>query len=403
MLTCQVEGCGHQDSLFLGDHLAEAHGLSLADYLATHPDAEVVSSVVIDEHAKDAPTKRSHPGDAKTLTIKWGRLTVPVNWDVPEEDCLPLPPAFRFPAHGALKRDYEEASISLASGRKMWVGGLPGCGKDAFFCAWSWLTRTPAGIFQVNPNENIMGWFFERSFDAEGTSYEYGKLFDMLVHGYTSPVSGRKMPYLILITDFDRATKSQAEALRLVLDSIEGRVSGPSGETFKIFPGTQIVVTANSFGAGDTRGRCVSANVMDASLLDRFERMYAFHYMDWKDESEIIRAKFPLFVEKVGDKGLEQLGKAVAALRDAIEKEQVYCEFSHRALCRWVGHAQDILEWEPNKKHSKILKRAARCFLDGMPDEETKLSVDRIISDHIRGGLFGDDTEDEGDDDEPDF
>lgn len=381
--VCRI--CGHQDH-WLGDHLAEAHEISVEEYLQKFPGAETVSQEALDIlNEEKKGIRRAHPPEDTSLTVDVCSFQVPVNADVPEKDCLPMPPAYRFPKFGNLALDITEALISIFRGRHTYIYGLPGSGKDALIHAVSNILRRPAIIKQVQPSADIQSWFFFRSFNKAGTSWEEGELLKALRDGYKT-TTGRRIPYLILITDFDRASKSQAEALRLILDSISGRVEGPGGKVYDVFPGTQVVVTANTAGGGDSRGRMVSSNIIDASILDRFERKYKFHWMDWHDEGVIAKAKFPLLLEKAPDL-FHQVGVATAALRDAIHKEELYAEFSHRGLCSWLGHCEDIIALT-GKVPSDLAARGARAFLDGLADEETIEQARRLIDPHIKGGSY---------------
>ena len=58
------------------------------------------------------------------------------------------------------------------------------------------------------------------------------------------------------------------------------------------------MATANSIGNGSARYS--SAQVMDASILSRFDSKWEFTTLDWKDESQIIKAKFPLLARICG-------------------------------------------------------------------------------------------------------
>jgi len=370
--------CDHS-AHWIGDHVAEVHALSVAEYEAAH--GSVASAALLASLDIDAPARR-HPNLAD-IRIEFAGVKPGVNVDVPADACLPLPPAYRVPAFGALATDLREAAVSLLRRRSMYVWGLPGSGKDALFHAWSNLTRTPAMIFQVEPGADIRSWFFTHEFNKEGTFWQEGELLKALRDGYTT-TSGRVIPYMILITDFDRATKEQAESMRLVMDSISGRVKGPNGVTYPVLAGTQVVVTANTAGAGDSRGRCTSSNVIDASILDRFERAYEFHWMDWRDEGPIVKEKFPLLVAKAPG-AFDQVGKATEALRKAVADEALYAEFSHRALCAWLGHAEDIVA-VTDTVPADLLRRAFRAVADKLPDAETRAEAIRIVDPHLRGG-----------------
>jgi hypothetical protein len=311
-------------------------------------------------------------------------LLAPVYWDVPSIACLALPAFYRFPQYGALGEDIQEALISLISGRITYLWGVPGSGKDAFVHAYAHMTRTPSLLFKIDPGEDIESWFFSRSFNTQGTFWEEGPLLRCLRDGY-STLTGRVVPYLILISDVDRATPRQAESLRMVLDSIQGRVKGPAGVLYPVLPGTQVVMTANTSGSGDSQGRSISASPIDASILDRFERTFCFHWMDWKDESEVVLCKFPSLCQQHPDI-LSQVGLATKQLREAIYQGRLYTEFSHRTLCAWLGHASDILRL--TGKTENLLQRAARCWLDKLPDEEAQLFAKRLLDSLLVGGML---------------
>ena len=387
MLTCKLCNATMKD--YLGDHLLEAHNITIDSYLIQFPGAETVSQRLLDKFtAKKAP-RREAPPQPETLTIKIADVTFMVNSDVPEEVCLPMPSNYRIPKFGQLGSDITHAAIGLKNKRSIYVWGLPGSGKDALFHAWSAMTRTPAIIKQVKPGTDIEGWFFSRSFNEAGTFWEEGEVLKALRDGYKT-ASGKVIPYLLLVSDFDRADKEQAEHLRLITDSIQGRVDGPAGKVYKVLPGTIIAATANTAGSGDERGRMISANPLDASLLDRFDRKFQFRWMDWQDESIIVQAKFPVLAQRC-PAIFEKMGRVTTVLREAILNDELHAEFSHRALCNILGHASDILECNPNKKIPKnLMKQAARAWLDGLPDEENRDAARKMMDPH-----FG--TLDEGD------
>jgi len=382
--------CGHE-GYYLPDHLLEAHDMTVETYLEKYPDALTVSQALLDRYTKDKGNpRRKGPPSTDELTLDFAGVTVPVFADVPDIECLPCPAHYRLPQFGKLNRDIQHTAISLMLGRSIYIWGRPGSGKDAFIHAFSAMARRPSKIFQVRPGADIESWLYTRGFSADSTHWEEGELLRAARDGYTTP-SGRTVPYILLITDFDRADRAQAEILRLITDSIAGRIQGPGGAVYPIYPGTQVIATANSAGAGDEQGRAISANPIDSSIMDRFQRGYQFHWLDWQDEVEICKAKFPLLSERAPDT-LRQAGKATEALRKAIADNEVYAEWSHRAVCSWLGHAEDLLSVSPNKKvPSNLLKKAARAVIDTLPDEETRLAARRTMDPHLKGGMVGDD------------
>lgn len=386
-IACQIAGCQHTVADWLGDHLAEDHGLSVDAYLAAHPQATVASKRLEDAHEKAMGTpKREHPPKPSDLTVDFAGMTFKVNVDVPPEACLPLPAEYVLPHFGELGKDIANALVALYRGRSLYIHGLPGTGKDALFHAWSALTRTPAIIKQVIPGSDIEAWFFSRGFNEKGTHWEEGDVLVALRDGYVT-TSGDRIPYMLLCSDLDRADRSQAEYMRLITDSIQGRISGPTGTVYRLLAGTRVVATANTAGGGDERGRMISANPIDASILDRFERKFEFHLMDWRDEEPIVRAKFPVLVDRA-PWVFDKMGKAAKALRAAIAADELHAEFSHRGLCAVLGHAEDLLicSGDRNKVPGNLLRKAARAWWDGLPDTDSRAKARTCMDPHIKGG-----------------
>lgn len=383
-VKCEIDGA---EVYYLPSYLAEQHGMTIQEYVAAHPGAPTESDVLNDRYTASVKNVRRAPPPAREhLTINFAGHEMPVNWDVPEDACLPLPPHYRLPEKGELGKDIRRAARYFMAGRSFWAWGPPGSGKDAFPSALTALTRTPSQIFPVNPDVDIMAWFYDKSFDRAGTKWIFGELFKALVYGYRSPISGRQVPMTIVLSDFDRAGRSQTEAIRLVSDSIMGRVKGPVGETYRVLPGTRLVITANTMGGGDAAGKCVNANVLDISILDRIERKVKFHSMDWQDEEPVIRAKFPLFAEKCGHL-LTKVGDATSVLRKAIEDEDLYGEFSHRGLCTWIGDCEDILRFSTNVP-TDLLKQGFQSYADGLPNVDNQMLALTLVDPYLKGGAL---------------
>ncbi len=387
-LTCAVAGCDHSEADWLGDHLAETHGIHADEYLISYPGSVIASPRLkaANEKSQGKNIRRAHPPLPVDLKYTFAGLVFPVHAGVPESACLPLPPEYRLPVRGELGKDIANALVALLMGRSMFIWGMPGTGKDALLHAWSALTRTPAIIKQVIPGSDIESWFFSRGFNEHGTHWEEGDVLRALRDGYVCP-DGTRVPYMLLCSDLDRADRSQAEYMRLITDSIKGRISGPTGTVYDLLKGTRIVATANTSGGGDERGRMISANPIDGSILDRFERKFEFHGMDWRDEGPIVKAKFPVLLERA-PWVFEKMGKATKALRAAISNDELHGEFSHRGLCAVLGHAEDLLVCSGNttKVPGNLLRKASRAWWDGLPDSEARDKARACMDPHIKGG-----------------
>jgi len=387
-IRCKL--CGHETRDYLGNHLLEDHELTVEAYLETHPGAPTISERLFDLHKQEVGSvRRERPPSPDTLSITWGVGAIPfkVNPRVPALACFSSPEGYRIPEHGELGEDVWHLTLALKDSGcpPIYVHGPSGCGKDAIFQHWSAVTRTPGILRSIIPGADIEPWFFSREFNADGTRWEEGPVLKALRDGYTCP-DGTVVPYLFLISDFDRADRSQAEYLRLI--TAENRVAGPKGQVFPVLEGTRIAVTANSSGAGDPQGRYISANPLDATLLDRFDFSVKFHQLDWNDELPIVQSKFPLLVERCPTI-FPKMGRITAALRKAIVDEVLYADFSHRSLCAVLKHAIRLIsQCGEGKIPKKFLARSLRVWLDKLPDEDTRQTADNICDPYISGGLL---------------
>ena len=320
--------------------------------------------------------------DYNNLFVSLCGIRCRVNWYVNRNDCLIIPANYRFPVD--LKSDsiYEHILIALKNRRHTYIWGPSGCGKDSLVHAYCYLTKTPSYIFTIRPREDIQSWFFIRNFSKDGAFWEEGLLLKMIRDGYKCE-DGTIIPYLILISDFDRADKDQAEALRLVLDSIKGRVKGPQGVTYDILPGTCFVFTGNNPGAGDMTGKYISSNPVDSSLLDRIERKFKFTWMSWEDERSVLLESFPYLFKEVPNL-INDVKSVVRKIRSAIETEELFADFSIRSLKSWLGHAEDLLRETGNPKN--LLARAMRAWSDGLPDDDSvQLQLLRYLEPLLKG------------------
>ena len=388
--SCMI--CDHQSHSLIG-HLKSAHGLTAGEYLELHPGAPTVSERLLAEARKGGGRRTPVPAP-EGLKVSLMGFEAQVDAGVDPKDILPLPESYAFPTKGKAKAAYERVLMALLGGRSGFIWGMPGTGKDALVHAFSAMTYKPVVMLTFRPGTDLAPWFYSRAIGAEGTSWEYGHLWRALTEG----VKGRDgvyRPALILLSDVDRADSSQVEWFRILTDSISGRILSPTGEMVPILRGTQFVATANSCGSGDSRGRMASAQTMDASVLDRFVRKFRGEYMDWEDEGKVLLNKYPLlaqlapwiFFTPEGKPG--ELGNATKAIREAVDRGTLYCEFTMRGLDGILQECEDIIRFRHGGKTapSNLLKHGFRAWLDGL-DEDTQLEARRTVDPHVGGGAL---------------
>lgn len=388
-VECAV--CGFKSHSLL-DHVVEAHNLTPAKYVAAHPGAATVSERLLKafEKAKSRANRKPVPV-ATELKVGLMGMEVPVDAHVEETACLPLPEGYMFPTKGKAQRVFKRALMGLIRGRNLFIWGMPGTGKDALVHAYSAFARKPTVMVTFRPGTDLAPWFYTRSIDESGTGWEYGHLWHALVHGIQGRDGKRRAP-LVLLSDVDRADSAQAEWFRILTDSISGRILAPNGDMVPLFVDEwgnkpQFICTANSCGTGDSRGRMASANPMDASIMDRLGRKVEATYLHWDDESMVLKAKFPLVAEKAPSL-FRELGNATAAVRTAIEKDEIYAEFTHRGLCEVLSEADDILHYSSTAPNN-LLKQAFLAWLDGL-DADNRFEAKRLIDAHVTGGSLDD-------------
>lgn len=381
-MTIRCTVCGHED-LCLAPHLLEAHGLSEGEYDGVTVDPAVEEAFT----AYTAGLQRTSVAEVPRVTTRFAGIEFPVNLNVPASAARPLPAGYQVPQHGKLAEDVRRVAVRLAAGnnKPIWVWGPPGTGKDAVFDAISSLTRRPTLVFNIAPDVDVRAWIAVRAFDANGTSWEEGLLLKALRDGYMAP-NGTRVPYLIVLSDLDRATRSQMEPLRAIIDSLGGRIVGPDGRSHAVLQGTVVVATANTSGGGDTSGR-YSSSPVDTSVLDRFTFKVVFHGMDAKDERPILQAKYPALCARFPDL-LTVSMKFISAIRDAIAKEEVFIDFGHRSVCNLFDAMSAEAECAPTESMSKILTAGLEDLLAGCPNQDTAEQVKRLIDPHIKGGLI---------------
>jgi MoxR-like ATPase len=382
-LKCSI--CGHE-AHYLVPHLLEAHGLTEAEY-----EGEVTSPAL--ETAHDAALKgrkRVAFDAAKGVTARFAGIPLPVNLDVPASECLPLPACYAVPAHGKLADAVKRvaARVAAGNGKPLWLWGPPGTGKDAVFSALSARMRRPARVFNITPDADIQGWLATRALGPDGTYWEEGDLLRALRDGYRT-ADGRVVPYLIVLSDIDRATRAQQEPLRAILDSLGGRVPAANG-MHKVLPGTLVVATANTSGGGDTTGR-YTATPTDTSVLDRFTFKVTFTNMDVRDEEPLLRAKYTALAARFPDL-IPAVMRATTAIRDAVEKEELFLDFGHRTVSNWMDAAAVEATFYTGKDAAKVIRAGLQDILAGAPNEDTREALKRLVDPHLKGGAV-----DEGD------
>jgi len=382
--------CGHRSHSLL-DHIVECHGMTVEEYVAAHPGAPTVSHKAIEwVKNKRKGVRRSAASSVVNLTADMLGWTVPVNHRSNPADCLSAPEGYALPTKGKAKAAIEDVLGCLAEGDTVFFWGPPGTGKDSVMYYYSEVSQTPARVFSFNPKKNIGDWFYSLQMTREGSVWVPGDLFLLLTEG-SEGENGERIPALVVFSDIDRATPEQLEQFRNIIDTTANSVMPPTGgRAVPVLPGTQFAFTANSCGTGDSTGRS-SARNMDDSMLDRMGEFVLAHYMEWSDEADILRARFPMLAEKAPNL-FDELGKAVGNLRKAIDGThdtyELEARLTHRGICSICKRSQRLVK-HGRVDADKALKAGFRAWLNTM-DEDNRTIAKRLIDAVVTGGAFAD-------------
>lgn len=353
------------------DHVREEHNMTPAEYVAAHPGHGLVSQALLDRMSVGSVLRRSPIQNPENLTVKLGVYELPVNINMAEAECLPMPKNYRFPTKGKAKKAFGRALRALVNGRNAFIWGQAGTGKDSVVHAFSYLTRRPVYMLQFVTGKDIAPKFYIRAINGNGTTWDIGQAYKILTEGVLDK-NGVRRAALILLSDVDRADPAQAEWFRILTDSIKGRIEAPDGKMVPLFRDpisghtAQFVCTANSVGDGDEEGRMTSANPIDASIMNRLGRKIKAQFMHWDDESFVLKANHPELVSLVDASFWTRLGRTAKVLRKSIELGDIRAEMTMRDLDNICGEALDILNERKGKMPKDLLGMAMECWFDGL-------------------------------------
>lgn len=365
MFTCGICNASVRG---LPAHLAKDHpGVDYDAYADAYP-----GPVAGPEYLSAFPTPRAAAPIIKALGIPL-RVNYGVDPGVVEKTAPHyVLPTERDPiAYKAHRRLFD----ALEQGDSVWVHGPPGSGKDEAVRAYSATTRCPTLVLTVVQGQDLSAWKFARSFTQNGTYWEEGVLLKAVRDGYRT-ADGRVIPYLIVLSDFDRCTASQAEELRGVLDSTEGKIIGPDGTVHRVLKGTRFVATANSMGQGDPSGRMVSARMIDGSIVDRFSYGVRFAPIGESTEEEIVIKAFPILKKDGLARAIARISSAVRAAAEKGDADFDWTVRSTLALAKATARAVELGETSP-------VRYAFDNIKDKAPNADVALCLDNAASPHI--------------------
>lgn len=381
--------CGQPQGHILLSHLEAVHGMTTRQYAARHPGAATVSDRLgakLEAHLDPGKVRTAVRGD---LVVNLAGVRFPVDMRVDPIACLPEPENYVLPDTGDSKKPVVHILTAIRKRRATWIHGPTGSGKDAIVHFLSVVARIPGVFIEFHPDGDTSAKITFRSFRDGSTVWDEGVVLKALRDGYEvkndQGVVVDRIPYLVLLSDIDRATPEQLELFRPILDSIQGRVCLPNGEVHPVLKGTRFVATANTVGTGENTMQYVTAQAHDVSLLNRFECFFYLGYPEWNVTAQALRGQFASLV-KDSPEIVDRLGEFVRALRKEGGRK-LTTPFSHRDAVAALNHASDLIEvagWRPDDPH--LLFAGLRSWFQRLPADAVEPAI-AIATVHVKGGI----------------
>jgi len=273
---------------------------------------------------------------------------------------------------------------ALKSKKHLYVHGKAGSGKDALFQQVANQYRIPFINLSFKEGVDVNEWIIRREIKAEqggfSTKIEEGVLLKA-IKGFECE-DGSRIPYMILISDMDRALPSQLEVLRQALqEGTSAYLINPiDGEPINVLEGTLFALTGNSALDGDLRGNMVS-NRLDASILNRLVCVRANNPTD-EFYIKILANEFPTLTKDQ----CQLLITCMNATSKMAEDLALPIEISIRTTKAWARLAIDALECGLAKNFKQAIQFGFDGVIDGFFSNPVQAESIRGAIDNLVGG-----------------
>lgn len=368
---------------FLGEHLVSVHGMEIPEYLEKYPNSEIASKELWERY-EQIPVKRKGSKRYEG-TFKVGK-TILNKEDGDVFYKFERPKNFTYPQKGEAAQSACRLARAMKYRRNTFIYGPAGCGKSATVRALGHDLNLECSHYPMREGldpELYLGKevvVIDEKTQLNITKYVKGKLLEDL-EGRVGR-DGIRRGVLILIDDIDRAPSEYHEIFRHILEDNAKNIFIPElGINVEVHPETRIVATANSAGRGDASGYYSSVKDMDESILDRFQRVIQYHFLDNEEESEILIRKYPE-VHKHLPKAISQIMKCTAVLRNMIRDHEISASFSHRRLDQWLLSLTELIQDFPNEIDYSMVKEASRDWIEWLDEDNREAVVKRVIDIH---------------------
>lgn len=268
---------------------------------------------------------------------------------------------------------------AFAKRRHVFIYGEAGCGKSAIVRALGHDFNRECAHYamreSLDPELYLGRTVIEEVNGASVTRFEKGPLL-LDLEGRIDK-EGNRRPVVICFDDIDRAPAIYHEILRHVMDDNAKSIFVPELKTtVQVCEGTQIIATANSSGRGDATALYATSQVMDESILDRFNVVVHYPFMTEQEECQILQRRFPSLPRRI----IEMCVRAGRYIRIGIGKGEIYGSFSHRRIVNWLQSIEDLatIRLETKRTRDGVMLEAAKDWLDWF-DPQQRETIERAL------------------------
>lgn len=220
--------------------------------------------------------------------------------------------------------------LQTPEGDALFVSGPTGSGKTSAIIQTASRLNWPVQQITANSRmemSDLVGFHSLTSTvpgETPSMKFQYGPLSIAMRDGH-----------ILLINEIDMVDAGELAGLNDVLEGAPLVIATNGGEIIKPHPMFRVVVTANSFGSGDSSGLYQGVTIQNVASLDRY-RFMEVSYTDAEVELEILNKAVPS-VPKVVKEGMIRVANEVRSLFVGNEDEgsMLSITLSTRTLIRW--------------------------------------------------------------------
>lgn len=370
MVKCLIDGTEHH---FLEEHLRDVHNMSLQEYVDIYPNAPIASDRAWEIFESSAPPRTGTSQYKNNLSV--GEISFKVS-EGSVSYRFKRPQHYVYPRKGKAGKACERLARAIKYGRHVFVYGSAGTGKSACVRALGHDLNRECSHYPMREGldpEIYIGRTEVVIDEATGlniTRFQEGKLLQDL-RGRKG-ADGVTRGVLILIDDIDRGSSQYHEILRHVLEDNARSIFVPEiGVTIDVHEDTVIIATANSRGQGDNTGMYASVREMDGSILDRFQRVIEFHFLEEEEESLILRKKFSEMANQYPSI-FDYVMRVSTHIRTMIANDDIFASFSHRRIVQWLYSIEELIA--EKGVYDDLYKDSSLDWMEWY-DQETRDSV----------------------------